>query len=121
MMPPGLFRRNGSTAGQARGYERHAILSTDVTEAIEGPSAEIIEECPTDPRGHSCLVYGLASSGRIPHIVMSVDAEWVITVYRPRETEPGTSESCPRTTVPAATIAAASATPAATAVATATP
>jgi hypothetical protein len=67
---------------------QHRILSGEVAEALEGPAAEVIEEYATDPRGHSCLVYGATRRGRILHIVVSVSAGWVITVYPPGETEP---------------------------------
>jgi hypothetical protein len=65
----------------------HRILSTEVSEAIEGSAGEIIEDYPTDARGPSCLVYGITTGGRILHTVMSRGG-WVITVYPPAETEP---------------------------------
>lgn len=84
------FRQNPTpfTTHAARAMLRHHILSAEVTEAIEGSAAEAIEDYPADPRGPSCLVYGLTAGGRILHVVLSVSGGWIITVYPPSETEP---------------------------------
>lgn len=49
-------------------------------------AGEIIEPYPNDPRGPSCLVYGLAVDGRPVHVVVGILLTgWVrvITVYVP--------------------------------------
>ncbi|MEW6273909.1 MAG: DUF4258 domain-containing protein [Bacillota bacterium] len=56
----------------------------DVENAIH--TGEIIELYPNDPRGPSCLVYGLATNGRPVHVVAGfLTTGWVrvIMVYVP--------------------------------------
>ena len=86
------FRHNQTpfTTHAARAMLHHRILSAEVVEVLEGPHVEIIEDYSTDLRGPSCLVYGRTERGRILHVVLSVHAGWVITVYLPAETEPET-------------------------------
>lgn len=48
-------------------------------------SGEMIENYPNDPRGHSCLLSGLTSSGRPIHVVCAPKEDYlvVITAYPP--------------------------------------
>lgn len=55
---------------------------------LEGAVAksEIIEECPDDPRGESCLILGFTSKNKPIHIVcadLSEEKILIVTVYRP--------------------------------------
>ena len=64
----------------------------DLESAIQ--TGEIIEDYPDDPRGPSCVVFGLASDGRPVHLVIGLlPGGWVrfITVYvpDPARWEPG--------------------------------
>jgi len=47
--------------------------------------AEVIEDYPNDPRGHSCLVLTFENGDPCKplHIVVGVDSAVIITVYRP--------------------------------------
>jgi len=49
---------------------------------VEG---EVIEDYPTDSRGHSCLLLGLGDNAHPIHVVCSPKDEYlaVITAYRP--------------------------------------
>lgn len=46
---------------------------------------EVIEDYPTDPRGHSCLLMGFPDDAQPVHVVCSPKDEYlaVITAYRP--------------------------------------
>ena len=46
---------------------------------------EVIENYPTDPRGHSCLLMGFTDDAQPIHVVCSPKVEYlaVITAYRP--------------------------------------
>ena len=49
-------------------------------------AAELLEDYPDDPRGHSCLVLGHAG-GQPVHVVCGMTRQhmlFIITVYRPR-------------------------------------
>ena len=59
------------------------IKVSAVREAIVSPSAEVIEDYPTDPRGPSCLLYG-ETLNRVLHVHLSYPPEIVvITTYKP--------------------------------------
>ena len=51
--------------------------------------ADVIEDYPEDVRGHSCLLSGKTSQGRIVHVVCSPKEDYlaVITAYIPDATE----------------------------------
>ncbi len=59
------------------------ITTADVRRVIE--RGEIIEDYPTDPRGHSCLLLGFDSGANPVHIVCTPKDEYlaIITAYRP--------------------------------------
>ena len=60
-----------------------ALTTTQMEEALG--SAELLEDYPNDPRGHSCLVLGYAS-GQPVHVVCGLTKQhrlYLITVYRP--------------------------------------
>jgi len=46
---------------------------------------DVIEDYPTDPRGHSCLMLGFGDSGRPIHVVCSPKEDYlaIITAYLP--------------------------------------
>ena len=63
--------------------ESEMITFEEVREVvIEG---EIIEDYPEDVRGHSCLMFGVTSSGRPVHVVCAPKEQYlgIITVYVP--------------------------------------
>jgi len=70
-------------------YEMNAedemISTEEIREVIL--HGEIIEDYPSDKRGHSCLMFGFSSTGRPVHVVCSPRDEflWVITTYLPKE------------------------------------
>jgi len=59
------------------------ITRREVNEAIE--SDEIVEDYPSDPRGHSCLFMGRTRDGRVIHIVCAPKKDYlaIVTVYAP--------------------------------------
>ncbi len=50
---------------------------------------EVIEDYPTDARGHSCLMMGSGADGRWVHVVCAPKADYlaVINAYLPDEAE----------------------------------
>ncbi len=63
----------------------HDITVSDLEEAIGGHAAQVIEDYPADPRGHSTLVRGMTNSGAILHAVLTFEGDelFVVTCYRP--------------------------------------
>lgn len=62
------------------------ITAREIEEALLSLEAEIIEDYPNDPRGHSCLILGFTKENFPIHIVCGmVESEILvlITVYRP--------------------------------------
>ena len=62
---------------------RH-ILRREIEEAVE--EGEIIEDCPEDKYGPSCLIYGTTVQGRPLHVQCSYPSKpkiKIITVYQP--------------------------------------
>jgi hypothetical protein len=61
------------------------VTISEIEQAFSGPEAEIIEEYPDDPRGHSVLVLGLTRAGAPLHAVWSIheNTAILITIYRP--------------------------------------
>lgn len=67
-------------------FARRLITPAQVREAIFSDSAEIIENYPDDPRGHSCLVLGWLADGRPVHVVLGLSEPLcIITVYDPSQ------------------------------------
>ena len=70
-----------------RMIERHIAVG-EVKEAVLAESAEIIEDYPNDPRGSSCLIFGMTTKGRPLHVQCSYPpGVVVITAYEPEPTE----------------------------------
>jgi len=63
------------------------ITATEVREVVL--LGEVLEDYPEDARGHSCLMVGQTSSGRIVHVVCSLKEEYlaIITAYIPDTAE----------------------------------
>ncbi|NQT50662.1 DUF4258 domain-containing protein [bacterium] len=63
------------------------IGASDVRCVIE--QGQVIEDYPSDPRGHSCLLLGQPLDGRPIHVVCSPKKGYlaVITAYRPDATQ----------------------------------
>jgi len=59
------------------------ITFQEVREIIN--NGEIIEDYPDDPRGHSCLLFGVGKGERPIHIVCSPKSDYlaIITAYLP--------------------------------------
>jgi len=58
----------------------------EIEEAILSEQSELIEDYPSDPRGHSCLVLGFTRAGLPIHMVCGnlYEQEFlVVTIYRP--------------------------------------
>ncbi|HEY6171115.1 MAG TPA: DUF4258 domain-containing protein [Candidatus Kapabacteria bacterium] len=78
-------------------YVPHAVLQMSRPERLISPEnireviahGEIIEDYPTDTRGHSCLILGRAKDGRHIHVVCSPKEEYltIITAYIPSPSE----------------------------------
>jgi len=59
------------------------ITPEEVERVVLG--GEIIEDYPTDPRGHSCLLLGFGDKALPVHVVCSPNADYlaISTAYRP--------------------------------------
>ena len=67
---------------------RRRIALETVEEVVR--VGQIIEEYPLDPRGPSCLIFGVASTGRPIHVVCgNLESEeiLIITAYEPTPEE----------------------------------
>ena len=67
-----------------REREAEHILVRELEQSVF--AGELLEDYPDDPRGHSCLVLGVAASGRAIHSVWGLLPNGrvrVITVYIP--------------------------------------
>ena len=64
---------------------RRDISVSELDEALVG-NIEIIEDCPDDKYGPSCLILGYTSSGRPLHVLCSYPSRpmlKIITIYEP--------------------------------------
>jgi hypothetical protein len=61
------------------------IAIDEIETAFADQNAEVVEDYPHDPRGHSMLVLGFTASGAPLHTVCSIHENLVIliTIYRP--------------------------------------
>ncbi len=62
------------------------ITIAEIEQALLSERCEVIENYPSDPRGHSCLVLGFALQNDPIHIVCGLSVPEmliIITVYRP--------------------------------------
>jgi hypothetical protein len=59
------------------------ITTAEVRDVVE--KGEVIEDCPDDARGHSCLMLGRGREGRAIHVVCSPREGFlaIITAYEP--------------------------------------
>ena len=64
------------------------MISTDEVEIVIA-QGELIEDYPSDPRGHSCLMLGFGETSRAVHVVCSPKDEYlaIITAYLPDPTQ----------------------------------
>ena len=70
-----------------RMIERH-ISVAEVEQALLNGEPEVIEDYPEDIRGPSCLILGLAASGRPLHIQCTYPSDVaVVTTYEPDQDE----------------------------------
>jgi len=65
--------------------EAETITIDDIKTAIL--NGELLEDYPSDPRGHSCLMLGTTEDGRPLHVVLTILSQieevLIITVYVP--------------------------------------
>jgi hypothetical protein len=69
-----------------REREADQVTQQEIEEAVRSEACELIEDYPTDPRGHSCLILGWTHLGLPIHMVcghLSEEEFIVITIYRP--------------------------------------
>ncbi|HKH43177.1 MAG TPA: DUF4258 domain-containing protein [Thermoanaerobaculia bacterium] len=88
-----ILTRVRETARRRILFLPHAIRQMSHPERMISPSeveralmeGEAIEDYPTDPRGHSCLLLGFGDNADPIHVVCSPKSEYlaVITAYRP--------------------------------------
>ena len=88
-----ILDRVHSTAKRRILFLPHAIRQMSHPDRMISPrevervllSGVVIEDYPTDPRGHSCLLVGFGDHGRAVHVVCSPKDEYlaVITAYLP--------------------------------------
>jgi hypothetical protein len=77
-------RRYLVTVHGAKQADKREITLREVREAIASGAAEIIEDYPNDPRGASCLVFGITERGRMLHVQVAYSPRVsVITTYEP--------------------------------------
>ena len=73
-------------AGSEKERESDHMTLQEIEEAILSEQSELIEDYPSDPRGHSCLVLGFTRAGLPIHMVCGnlYEQEFlVVTIYRP--------------------------------------
>lgn len=71
-----------------RMLERSQPSRVDILFILCDDDPQIVEPYSDDPRGRSCLIWGIIDNGRVGHIVCSYPPNpWVITTYWP-DTEP---------------------------------
>jgi hypothetical protein len=80
-------------------FSRHALIQMNRPERMISTdevrdvilNGEIIEDYPTDPRGHSMLIFGSAEINRPLHVVCSPKEDYlaIITAYLPDPDEWG--------------------------------
>jgi hypothetical protein len=60
------------------------MIATDEVRAVI-ERGELVEDYPSDPRGHSCLLLGFGKGGRPIHVVCSPKEDYlaIITAYLP--------------------------------------
>ena len=60
------------------------MISSEEVEVVV-TQGELIEDYPSDPRGHSCLMLGYGEASRAVHVVCSPKDEYlaIITAYLP--------------------------------------
>jgi len=64
------------------------MISSNEVEVVV-TQGELIEDYPSDPRGHSCLILGFGDAARAVHVVCSPKDEYlaIITAYLPDPTQ----------------------------------
>jgi hypothetical protein len=69
--------------------EADTITRQEIEESLLSEECEPIEDYPTDPRGHSCLVLGFTQANLPIHFVcgkLHEEEFLIITIYRPDPT-----------------------------------
>jgi Domain of unknown function (DUF4258) len=66
--------------------EADTLPVSEIEEALLSPLAEVLEDYPDDPRGHSALILGFTTAQLPVHVVVGLSLPGtiiLITVYRP--------------------------------------
>lgn len=63
------------------------ITTAEVRNVVE--RGELVEDCPEDRRGHSCLILGYGTGGTPIHVVCSPKGDYlaIVTTYIPNSEE----------------------------------
>lgn len=96
-MESAILERVRTASAKKRLYLPHALrqmarpdrmIGTQEVRAVV-EEGSIIEDYPSDPRGHSCLMLGFGDDGRPVHLVCSPKDDYlaIITAYLPDEQE----------------------------------
>lgn len=93
LMVPSIIERVRIAASKRLLFVPHAVRQMSHPERMIAPSevdaivrtGELIEDYPSDPRGHSCLLLGWGEEGRPIHVVCSPKGDYlaIITAYVP--------------------------------------
>jgi hypothetical protein len=94
---PAILDRVREASAKMRLYLPHALRQMARPDRMIGSSevravlehGDIVEDYPSDPRGHSCLMLGFGDNGRPVHVVCSPKDDYlaIITAYLPDERE----------------------------------
>jgi hypothetical protein len=79
-------RKYRLTSHAEREREADQITVQEIDEAVLSDACKLVEDYPTDPRGHSCLILGWTHVDLPIHLVCGhlYEEEFVvITIYRP--------------------------------------
>ena len=96
-MEGSILERVRAASAKRRLYLPHALRQMARPERMIGTHevravvehGDLVEDYPSDPRGHSCLILGIGDGGRPIHVVCSPKNDYlaIITAYLPDERE----------------------------------
>ncbi len=96
-MEAGILQRLRTASAKRRLYLPHALRQMARPDRMIGTHevravveyGKLVEDYPSDPRGHSCLILGFVDKGRPIHVVCSPRDDYlaIITAYLPDERE----------------------------------
>ena len=96
-MESGILERVRAASAKRTLYVPHAVRQMSRPDRMIGTHevravvehGTVVEDYPSDPRGHSCLILGFGDAGRPIHVVCSPKDDYlaIITAYLPDERE----------------------------------